>query len=144
MIDIAQPPAMIECPAIRTVAALDEEAVTMSHQNAFYAEVGRRVRHARATAGLTQDTLAARVALSRTSVTNIEVGRQKMMLHTLWDLAAALGVEPATLLPDARDALGEADEGRKEDLSARPPRRARRRGRCGPADAGGPMRWERR
>jgi transcriptional regulator with XRE-family HTH domain len=112
---------MIECPKIRTVAALDEEAVTMSHQSSFYTEVGRRVRRAREAAGLTQDTLATRVALSRTSVTNIESGRQKMMLHSLWDLAAALGIEPVALLPDAWDALEESDEGRKADLPARPP-----------------------
>jgi transcriptional regulator with XRE-family HTH domain len=93
--------------------------VILSHQNAFYTEVGRRVRQARETAGLTQDTLATRVALSRTSVTNIEGGRQKMLLHTLWELAAALGVEPAALLPDARNASEEPDAGRKGDLPAR-------------------------
>ncbi len=55
---------------------------------------------ARERAGLTQDALAARVSLSRTSVTNIEKGRQKVLLHTFWGLADALGVAPAVLLPD--------------------------------------------
>jgi transcriptional regulator with XRE-family HTH domain len=73
----------------------------LSDANVFYAEVGRRIRVARSRAGLTQDALATRVSLSRTSVTNIEKGRQKVLLHTLCGLAAALGVAPADLLPDA-------------------------------------------
>jgi transcriptional regulator with XRE-family HTH domain len=71
-----------------------------SDQEAFYTEVGRRVRLARERAGLTQDALATRVSLSRTSVTNIEKGRQKVLLHTLCGLADALGVAPAVLMPD--------------------------------------------
>jgi transcriptional regulator with XRE-family HTH domain len=71
----------------------------------FYAEVGRRVRMAREAAGLTQDALADQVELSRTSVTNIEKGRQKIALHTLCRVASAVGVEPASLLPS-----GEQDE----------------------------------
>jgi transcriptional regulator with XRE-family HTH domain len=74
--------------------------VLLSDQSAFYAEVGRRVRLARERAGLTQDVLAARVLLSRTSITNIERGRQKVLLHTFCSLADALGVAAAVLLPD--------------------------------------------
>lgn len=72
----------------------------LNDQVAFYAEVGRRVRHARERAGLTQDALAGRVSLSRTSVTNIEKGRQKVLLHTLCNLADALGVTPDVLMPE--------------------------------------------
>ena len=49
----------------------------LNERDEFYAEVGRRVRMAREAAGLTQDALADQVELSRTSVTNIEKGRQK-------------------------------------------------------------------
>lgn len=70
----------------------------LSDQVGFYAEVVRRVRLARECAGLTQDALGARVSLSRTSVTN--KGRQKVLLHTFCNLADALGVAPAVLLPD--------------------------------------------
>jgi transcriptional regulator with XRE-family HTH domain len=48
---------------------------------------------------LTQEALASQVALTRTSITNIERGRQKLLLHTLVDIAHALSVEPAELLP---------------------------------------------
>ena len=48
---------------------------------------------------LTQEELGARVSLSRTSITNIEKGRQKILLHTLADIAEALQVAPVKLLP---------------------------------------------
>jgi transcriptional regulator with XRE-family HTH domain len=71
----------------------------MNGQDVFYAEVGQRIRHARDRRGLTQEGLASLVALTRTSITNIEKGRQKLLLHTLVDLATALQVAPADLLP---------------------------------------------
>jgi transcriptional regulator with XRE-family HTH domain len=80
----------------------------LSKQETFYVELGRRVRQARERAGLTQDVLAARVSLSRTSVTNIERGRQKVLLHTLCGLAEALGVAPVALLPEAALKTGAA------------------------------------
>lgn len=39
------------------------------------------------------------MSLTRTSITNVEKGRQKLLLHTLADIAKALQVEPASLLP---------------------------------------------
>jgi hypothetical protein len=53
--------------------------------------------------------------MSRTSVTNIERGRQKMLLHTLWDIAGAVGVEASELLPKvlaATEAIGPQDKPR--------------------------------
>lgn len=70
----------------------------MEDQAAFYEEVGRRIRLARK-GRLTQQDLADRVSLTRTSITNIEKGRQKLLLHTLSDIAEALQVSPADLLP---------------------------------------------
>jgi DNA-binding XRE family transcriptional regulator len=66
----------------------------------FYKEVGRRVREARKRANnMTQKALAMTVGLTRTSLTNIEKGRQKMLLHTFIDIATALGAEVCDLLP---------------------------------------------
>jgi DNA-binding XRE family transcriptional regulator len=48
---------------------------------------------------LTQEELAHRVHLKRTSITNIEKGRQKLLVHTLFDIAAALDVPIADLIP---------------------------------------------
>jgi DNA-binding XRE family transcriptional regulator len=69
----------------------------------FYEEVGRRIREARLRRKpkLTQQALAKQVGLTRTSITNVEKGRQKFLLHTLTDIARALQVDPASLLPVA-------------------------------------------
>lgn len=65
----------------------------------LYSETGRLIRDTRKTKGITQGRLAATVGLSRTSITNIERGRQKLLLHTLSNIAEALGVEIHDLLP---------------------------------------------
>lgn len=69
-----------------------------------YVEFGRNVRRLREREGfgLSQDALSKRVGLSRTSVTNIEKGRQQVSLHALYAFADALGVEPTALLPDKK------------------------------------------
>lgn len=91
-----------------TLSGRSDYIVIMDNE-LFYREFGRNLKDFRGKAHLTQSELAERVGLSRTSVTNIEVGRQKIPLHLLYTLAASLGVEPALLLP------------RKENLSVRYP-----------------------
>jgi DNA-binding XRE family transcriptional regulator len=66
----------------------------------FYKDVGRRVRDARLKASnMTQKALAVTVGLTRTSLTNIEKGRQKILLHTFTEIAKALDVDVIDLLP---------------------------------------------
>jgi len=65
----------------------------------LYQAVGRLVRAGRRRAKLTQDDLAQRVGLTRTSLTNIERGKQKIQVHTLYAIAEVLGFPPAALLP---------------------------------------------
>lgn len=65
----------------------------------FYQEFGRRLRAARGDAHLSQEALGNRVGLSRGSIANIERGSQRVVLHTFVELAAALGVDPARLIP---------------------------------------------
>lgn len=59
----------------------------------------RRLRRLRTGAHLSQETLASRSSLSRTSITNIEKGRQHVSLDVLYRLADAMGIEPSALLP---------------------------------------------
>jgi transcriptional regulator with XRE-family HTH domain len=66
----------------------------------LYRIVGGKVKLARKASKLTQEDLASRVSMTRTSVTNIEKGRQKILLHTLFDLAAAMKVPVANLIPE--------------------------------------------
>lgn len=64
-----------------------------------YAEIGKRVRRARTKLGLTQKSLSEVIDLSRTSIANIERGEQRFMVHSLFELAAALHVPVFRLLP---------------------------------------------
>lgn len=65
----------------------------------LYREFGRLLRERRKAAHLTQDDLADRVGLARTSITNIERGRQHVSLHMLYELADAVGAHASELLP---------------------------------------------
>ena len=69
------------------------------NQRQFYSEVGKKIRAARKARSMTQEALASQVSLTRTSITNIEQGRQKFPLHMLAEIAAALHVTPTALLP---------------------------------------------
>jgi transcriptional regulator with XRE-family HTH domain len=60
---------------------------------AVYGEIGRLIQQTRRAKGVTQARLASAVGLSRTSVTNIERGRQKILVHTLYAIAETLGVD---------------------------------------------------
>lgn len=72
----------------------------MMRQEDLYKAVGQRIRRIREERRLTQAELAELVSLTRTSITNIEQGRQKLLLHTLYDIAAALTVKASDLLPE--------------------------------------------
>ena len=61
--------------------------------------LGGKIREVRERAGVRQDQLAAAVGLSRTSITNIERGRQGVQTYLLVRIAEALGRSAAELLP---------------------------------------------
>lgn len=52
---------------------------------------------------MTQDELAQQIDLTRTSVTNVEGGRQKVPLHHLLRIANALGADLRDLIPDRNE-----------------------------------------
>ncbi|CAB4167970.1 couple_hipB, transcriptional regulator, y4mF family [uncultured Caudovirales phage] len=64
----------------------------------IYRSVAARVEMIRTTLGMTQEELAKRVGLTRTSIANFEAGRQRILLDDLEDFAKALGVTPKHLL----------------------------------------------
>src|SRR5437879_5983184 len=78
------------------------EVMTRSTQRVLYREIGSKIREGRERLGLTQEALAKHVGLSRTSITNIEQGRQTILVHQLVGFARALNVEPAALLPPSK------------------------------------------
>jgi transcriptional regulator with XRE-family HTH domain len=66
----------------------------------LYEEVGQRIRVRRLLIDISQTELAQSVKLTRTSISNIENGRQHLPLHTLYRVAGALGCHPIDLLPN--------------------------------------------
>lgn len=67
---------------------------------ALYKTFGSAVSTRRKALNLTQAELAGRVSMSRASIANIESGRQNILLHHVYALAAALDfTKVAELLP---------------------------------------------
>jgi transcriptional regulator with XRE-family HTH domain len=74
----------------------------MNDHKAFYRQVGQKIRAARKEIGLSQEGLAKAIGLKRPSMSNIEKGRQNILLHTLYDIAETLGTDTNALMPDRR------------------------------------------
>jgi transcriptional regulator with XRE-family HTH domain len=69
-------------------------------ETGIYIEIGRAISARRRKFKWTQADLAQRVGMSRASIANIEVGRQRLLVHQLYLLAAALKLEdPHMLMP---------------------------------------------
>ncbi len=71
----------------------------------LYRLVGDSVRRRRAEIGMTQARLASEIGVTRTSVTNVEIGRQKPPLHLLFKICAVLDVEVRDIVPESREVV---------------------------------------
>lgn len=69
--------------------------------DSMYVVVGAAIRKSREAVGMTQGALGAHLGLSRTSITNIERGRQPILVHQLCRTALVLGIDVTRLLPAA-------------------------------------------
>ena len=86
-----------------------------------YALIGETIRRRRDGVGMSQSALGSRIGLSRASVTNIELGRQAVSVHHLYEIADAFGVSVSDLLPEVRpegrrDPESDASSGRFSEL----------------------------
>jgi transcriptional regulator with XRE-family HTH domain len=72
----------------------------MNGKDIFYRKVGERIRAKRQERGLSQEGLAHAVGLKRPSLSNIEKGRQNLLLHTFCDIAETLNANTSELLPE--------------------------------------------
>ncbi|ODS57845.1 MAG: hypothetical protein ABS36_05235 [Acidobacteria bacterium SCN 69-37] len=72
-----------------------------SADDPFYRELGQRVRGFRAKCGLTQDSLGKMLnpQVTRAAIANVENGKQRVLAHTVAQLAQVLDVEVGLLLP---------------------------------------------
>lgn len=69
----------------------------------FLVAVGAEVQQCRRALGWTQADLADRIGVQRTSITNIERGRQNLPITMLYHIAQAFGVQAWDLLPDLKE-----------------------------------------
>ena len=78
---------------------LDLSAMTENEITYLYQYVGDRIRSKRIEQGISQESLASQLSLSRASVANIENGRQKISLHLLIDIIQIFSSEIQYFLP---------------------------------------------
>jgi transcriptional regulator with XRE-family HTH domain len=72
----------------------------MQDADGFYRKIGENIRTKRKERGVSQEGLAKAVGLKRPSMSNIEKGRQNILLHTFYDIAEALNCPAHALLPE--------------------------------------------
>lgn len=68
-------------------------------------EFGKRLKRAREEKGLKQLALASKLGLTRTSISNIERGEQRIFLDLAYEAAAFLGIEVAALIPPVSEVV---------------------------------------
>ena len=73
----------------------------------IYRVMGGVLRDVRERVGRTQEEVARAVSLTRTSLTNIEKGRQKLLVHTFANIASFLGRNPSELFAEVQAKLAE-------------------------------------
>lgn len=76
----------------------------MRERNLFYRQVGARIRDKRKERGLSQEALAKTIGLKRPSISNIEKGRQNLLLHTFYDIVETLGSDANSILAEDTNA----------------------------------------
>lgn len=72
----------------------------------LYRIIGERLKQRRFESGVTQAQLAEATGVMRTSITNIEAGRQKPPLHLLYKLCMALDMEVSSFVPVNEEVVG--------------------------------------
>ncbi len=63
-----------------------------------YRLIGLKIEHTRTVLGWTQLELSKKVGLTRTSIANIEAGRQRILLHDIEKFSAAFQMSAKQLL----------------------------------------------
>lgn len=71
----------------------------------LYKIIGNKIRAQREKAHFTQNELGERLNLSRTSIVNIEQGRQHPYIHILWDITEIFVIDLSELLPNKEDII---------------------------------------
>ena len=70
----------------------------------LYKRLGATIKAQRRARGLTQQQLATQLGISRASLANVETGRQRVLIHQLYELADQLSINIQELLPKPSEA----------------------------------------
>ncbi|MEV6831872.1 helix-turn-helix transcriptional regulator [Amycolatopsis sp. NPDC051102] len=92
----------------------------------FYGEVGQLVQAARTQAGLSQTDLGDRIGLTRSSIANLEAGRQRIRLHILALIADALRMKLSELITDTPLGIKSSELSQVDEFLSGSPDSARR------------------
>lgn len=68
----------------------------------IYRQFGQNLRFRRLDLGLTQEAMAKRMKISRSSLVNIEQGRQRLLLHDAFRFARMLKIDFQRLVPQTK------------------------------------------
>lgn len=72
----------------------------MKQRNIIYNDIGNRIIKFRKKSGYSQEQVGGALGLSRTSIANIEAGRQHFMVDTLLMFCAVFNCKTKDLLPE--------------------------------------------
>lgn len=83
--------------------------------NALYEAIGSRIQYIRKKKNITQEELAKKVDLARTSIVHIERGHQRLTIERLYKISNALDVSVHDILP-AKEVLGSTNLKNEADV----------------------------
>jgi DNA-binding XRE family transcriptional regulator len=84
----------------RALLLIQSNPETAVPKTGFYRKLAERVRARREALGLTQAELAEKADVSRSSIANLETGRQAILVHQFVGLAKALELPWTELMPE--------------------------------------------
>lgn len=83
----------------------------------LYSILGARLKQRRIRLGLTQGDLADMVSISRTSIANIEQGRQRLPIHVLIELSISLQSNVSDFIPNSEELLDQSESNSLDEES---------------------------
>jgi transcriptional regulator with XRE-family HTH domain len=75
----------------------------MIDEDFLYKYIGKKIKHIRDNANLTQEELAKAINVSRASIANYESGNQSIYISDLYKIAAHLNMEIIDFLPHPKE-----------------------------------------
>lgn len=103
------------------IPGVDRFVPSKTALEAVYSDIGRRIAFLRNERRISQGELGRRLnpSLTRAAISNIESGRQRLLVHVLLDVASVLGVDAAEILrPSVRDGSPVEEQLRAQGLTA--------------------------